>query len=777
MKKLLLALLLAVMTATPAFAQSGASVRQSGNVTPGHVPMWTTNGVIQDGGTAAQGFLTSLGVTNNSGPGICINSAPITAPYNRLCLSVGTSAAASISLQNLGGATAQRLDFIVNGVTYPFPGRGSGDVLGPGASTVGHVAIWNDTLGTLLADAGNAIIDGNLKITGSNILEFNDGNTAGGLGGTIRFNTGASTFDIQSIHQGTGTLPINLNPAGGDVVVGGTLKVPANGMIIGGQSPTFGSAIDVQSSAPITGIRTSIVENAAVSVVMSDFELSMVNVSVFADSGATRAFIAARAPATAISDIRASEHQVSRFAGTPFGQTWGLEVGIHSEVDSGWTAFTATRVSAGINISSNHAGWTPTGVRNDYGVVVNGSDGWRFPFVAIDTDAATPLFYVSQNGTLYAASVAAALTSARIWVGNGSNISTAVAISGDATLANTGALTLASVISAAGPIGSATITPIITYDAKGRLTTVSSATITPSIGSITGLGTGVATFLAIPSSANLASALTDETGSGLAVFGTSPNFLGAPTFNGSAWTFNPSTGVGGVVINGPAGGPVTLDVFGASTRDSYIRLGAVSSGQFEFQVNNSGDWLANVASVANGMFRANRSGAVSNTLVLDSGNASLQSGNDASSTSTGALRVTGGASINKRVFMNGITTSAGLQTAVLCQSSAGEVIADSVACLASSGKFKDIISTLSDDEVAKLTSQFEVKEWRYKREPGSVFPDNYYKPRIGLIAEDVEKVDSRLVEYDRDGVVRTIDYNAIISLLGRRLQALEQRIR
>lgn len=42
--------------------------------------------------------------------------------------------------------------------------------------------------------------------------------------------------------------------------------------------------------------------------------------------------------------------------------------------------------------------------------------------------------------------------------------------------------------------------------------------------SITGLGTGVATFLETPSSANLASAVTGETGSGALVFGTSPLF-------------------------------------------------------------------------------------------------------------------------------------------------------------------------------------------------------------------------------------------------------------
>jgi len=47
---------------------------------------------------------------------------------------------------------------------------------------------------------------------------------------------------------------------------------------------------------------------------------------------------------------------------------------------------------------------------------------------------------------------------------------------------------------------------------------------------ITSLGTGVATFLGTPSSANLASAVTDETGSGALVFGTSPTVSG-PTIN------------------------------------------------------------------------------------------------------------------------------------------------------------------------------------------------------------------------------------------------------
>jgi hypothetical protein len=54
-----------------------------------------------------------------------------------------------------------------------------------------------------------------------------------------------------------------------------------------------------------------------------------------------------------------------------------------------------------------------------------------------------------------------------------------------------------------------------TYGLKWSAPTVSTS-------QITGLGTGIATWLGTPSSANLASAITDETGSGSLVFGTTP---------------------------------------------------------------------------------------------------------------------------------------------------------------------------------------------------------------------------------------------------------------
>lgn len=69
------------------------------------------------------------------------------------------------------------------------------------------------------------------------------------------------------------------------------------------------------------------------------------------------------------------------------------------------------------------------------------------------------------------------------------------------------------------------------------LGTPSSATLTNATGlpissGVSGLATGVATFLATPSSANMAAMLTDETGSGANVFATSPSLSGVTLNDG-----------------------------------------------------------------------------------------------------------------------------------------------------------------------------------------------------------------------------------------------------
>ena len=76
------------------------------------------------------------------------------------------------------------------------------------------------------------------------------------------------------------------------------------------------------------------------------------------------------------------------------------------------------------------------------------------------------------------------------------------------------------------------VTPILGTPSSGTLT---SCTGLPISTGVSGLATGVATFLATPTSANLATVLTDETGTGSLVFATSPT-LTTPTVTGAKET-------------------------------------------------------------------------------------------------------------------------------------------------------------------------------------------------------------------------------------------------
>ena len=112
------------------------------------------------------------------------------------------------------------------------------------------------------------------------------------------------------------------------------------------------------------------------------------------------------------------------------------------------------------------------------------------------------------------------------------------------------------------------VTPALGTPASGVLT---NATGLPIGTGVSGLGTGVATFLATPSSANLISAVTDETGTGALVFANTPTLV---TPNIGAATGTSLVLSGDLTVNGTT---TTINSTTLTVDDKNIELGSVAT--------------------------------------------------------------------------------------------------------------------------------------------------------------------------------------------------------
>lgn len=127
----------------------------------------------------------------------------------------------------------------------------------------------------------------------------------------------------------------------------------------------------------------------AASYVMANF--AFVQTGTGFDSGATRAL--AYSLAAGSNSIRASEHHVLRGTAATANGTWGLEIGVHSQV-----AGLGPTYNVGIYLASSHSGWLASGVRNDTGLLITGEDGWKHFIRCYDTNGSSVLFEVNQYG-------------------------------------------------------------------------------------------------------------------------------------------------------------------------------------------------------------------------------------------------------------------------------------------------------------------------------------------------------------------------------------------
>lgn len=206
------------------------------------------------------------------------------------------------------------------------------------------------------------------------------------------------------------------------------------------------------------------------------------------------------------------------------------------------------------------------------------------------------------------------------------------------------------VISGTGNVAMTT-SPVFTTPNLG---TPSAVTLTNGTGlpiaGITGLGSGVDTWLATPSSANLAAAVTGETGTGALVFGTAPTISGATittsTFNGVTLT---TGGTATTFLNGA--GSYTTPASGVGFSAQQIPL-SVGTGTISSMLITSN-------TTATVMFMAFVQNNATTTMQIYRFEKDAISGNITQTNST-TLTITAGGSAGICVAGNFVYVSAGI---------------------------------------------------------------------------------------------------------------------
>ncbi len=241
-----LLVLTALLFTGPVLAQS---VQQSGTVTAKHLPYWVTSGVIADGGSATDSPISSIGVTNNGGAGLCVSSDRQAAiGRNQLCFGASTAGAATISLQNYGTAAAQSLQFVINGTATTIPSSGGNFILGQTPFIAGHVPCFVNTSGVLqdcgIAAGGGVITTGVWQGTPVSVAFGGTGATSvGGAQAALGLGTLATQNANNVAITGGSITGMSTPVSASDVAIKSYVDSTASGLTILAQSTLATAAV------------------------------------------------------------------------------------------------------------------------------------------------------------------------------------------------------------------------------------------------------------------------------------------------------------------------------------------------------------------------------------------------------------------------------------------------------------------------------------------------------------------------------------------------------